>query len=785
LDAVKDKAQATWLAAERTLHDASKLQDAFEAFDKVKEREAELQGQAAQRQLDRTQALQAHAAQKIMPVFGRITEAEQALGNTNEEISAADSMLATTEETRAVAEAVYATEKNRHEERAAAVAKVHELNSYAGKAEQLVTAKTAQDVALASETGRKSIRDSCVQTLEAHLSGEADIQQQLESLQKSISSAEGIDLKVHKLTAAVRSRKQLATLDANLGDAEQGLGKEVRLFAAAESAKESADITLKRLRKTWHQGQAALLAQELEEGNACPVCGSADHPAPALESVQIVSDDQLEEAATALDLHTSQVMAASGHVTACEQRVGSIKTEIKQCIDNLGDQAQQSVAAIEANFREASAVAGQLLVDQNRIKALQQTLKTHAEKTIALRKAVDAAQAAIAGAQKELGESQARFVLSENALPKPYRAVGKLEQELAAAIAVQTKLEGSLDQAQTRFQQADIARAGALVSIKELQRNKTKNEQVLSNATLDWAQALTASVFNTEQEVQLAAMAQHELDTLDETLAKYAAEVLENKATGETLEKQLKGKVLADLPGLKEVEESAISGRDETLEAWRAADRTMTRLYDTRKSLKSKQAQMADLDAKYRVVGTLADVACGLKGSKVSLQRYILGVLLDDVLVQSTQRLLKMSDGRYELRRKLDQGKGNKASGLDLEVYDDYSGESRSVATLSGGESFMAALSLALGLSDVVQAQTGGIALDTLFVDEGFGTLDSDALELAVSTLMDLQQAGRMVGIISHVSELKEQMDIRIDLSKSSQGVSSLKVVSPMLGGGG
>ena len=272
------------------------------------------------------------------------------------------------------------------------------------------------------------------------------------------------------------------------------------------------------------------------------------------------------------------------------------------------------------------------------------------------------------------------------------------------------------------------------------------------------------------------------LEELDNAIAKNDAEVLENKATRETLQKQLKGKVLADLPGLTQAEETARSGRDDTLETWRATDRNMTRLTDTQKNLKNKQAEMAGLDAKYRVVGTLADVACGLKGSKVSLQRYILGVLLDDVLVQSTQRLLKMSDGRYELRRKLDPGKGNKASGLDLEVYDDYSGESRSVATLSGGESFLAALSLALGLSDVVQAQTGGIQLDTLFVDEGFGTLDSEALELAVSTLMDLQQAGRMVGIISHVSELKEQMDIRIDLTKSSQGGSSLQVVSPMLG---
>jgi exonuclease SbcC len=278
-------------------------------------------------------------------------------------------------------------------------------------------------------------------------------------------------------------------------------------------------------------------------------------------------------------------------------------------------------------------------------------------------------------------------------------------------------------------------------------------------------------------------MLEANLEALDNRNSKYDAAVLEARATRQTLEKQLKGKKPADLPQVEAAEAKARSERDQALQAWRTADQNVIRLNDTKKNLVAKQAAMAGLDARYKVVGTLADVACGLKGSKVSLQRYILGVLLDDVLVQSTQRLMKMSDGRYELRRKLDPGRRNRAAGLDLEVYDDYSGESRSVSTLSGGESFMAALSLALGLSDVVQAQTGGIQLDTLFVDEGFGTLDSEALELAVSTLMDLQRAGRMVGIISHVSELKEQMDIRIDLTKSNQGGSSLKVVSPMMGG--
>jgi exonuclease SbcC len=140
------------------------------------------------------------------------------------------------------------------------------------------------------------------------------------------------------------------------------------------------------------------------------------------------------------------------------------------------------------------------------------------------------------------------------------------------------------------------------------------------------------------------------------------------------------------------------------------------------------------------------------------------------VLLQATTRLLQMSSGRFQLRRKGERSKGNRASGLDLEVFDDYTGLARSVATLSGGESFMAALSLALGLSDVVQSYAGGIRLDTLFIDEGFGSLDSEALELAIRTLTDLQAAGRMVGVISHVSELKEQMPLRIDITKRNDG---------------
>ena len=130
----------------------------------------------------------------------------------------------------------------------------------------------------------------------------------------------------------------------------------------------------------------------------------------------------------------------------------------------------------------------------------------------------------------------------------------------------------------------------------------------------------------------------------------------------------------------------------------------------------------------------------------------------------------KMSAGRYRLLRDEQGRKGNAAGGLELLVDDAWTGASRSAATLSGGESFMAALSLALGLSDVVQAYAGGIHLDALFIDEGFGSLDADSLDLAVNTLMELRASGRMVGVISHVAELKERLDCRVDILPSQAG---------------
>ena len=197
-------------------------------------------------------------------------------------------------------------------------------------------------------------------------------------------------------------------------------------------------------------------------------------------------------------------------------------------------------------------------------------------------------------------------------------------------------------------------------------------------------------------------------------------------------------------------------------------------LREVRAALDELARKNAEVDELYRVVGRLSDVANGeAGGAKVSFQRWVLGKYLDVVLVSASERLRAMSRERYELHRQRETTDLRRASGLELAVADAWSNRSRPAVTLSGGESFLAALSLALGLAETVEAQSGGVRLETIFVDEGFGALDQSALDLAMEALVQLQHTGRLVGVISHVPELRQVIKARLEVTGGPDGSSA------------
>ncbi|MFU8822073.1 MAG: AAA family ATPase [Gammaproteobacteria bacterium] len=294
--------------------------------------------------------------------------------------------------------------------------------------------------------------------------------------------------------------------------------------------------------------------------------------------------------------------------------------------------------------------------------------------------------------------------------------------------------------------------------------------QALDTALAEWRKRLEKSGFADEQAYLEARMPEAELDPLHTAIERFDHDLARAQALAEEARAAVEG---LEPPELAAVEAAAAAAA----QAYRAAADESGRLASHSDALRSLLMRLGEIGAAYRdtearfgVFGTLASVAAGDNPHRVSLQRFVLASRLDDVLAAASLRLGTMSRGRYLLRRNTDTADRRSAGGLELEVEDAYTANTRPVTTLSGGESFQAALALALGLSEVVQAYAGGIRLDTIFIDEGFGSLDPEALDLAIDTLLALQESGRMVGVISHVPELRERIDVRLEVAAGPAG---------------
>jgi len=281
---------------------------------------------------------------------------------------------------------------------------------------------------------------------------------------------------------------------------------------------------------------------------------------------------------------------------------------------------------------------------------------------------------------------------------------------------------------------------------------------------------LQAAGFMNQLEYKQAKRTDKELQQMEQRLLEFDQDLFAARDRLERARKAALGQTEPNLEKLKydyetaQKEQEACRTREIILrQQLEQETASLARLQD----LEKVQQQLND---RYSVLGQLAEVANGKNRFGLTFQRYVLGALLDDVTIAATERLKVMSRGRYLLQRTMERTHSRAAGGLELEIFDNYTGLERGIATLSGGETFLASLALALGLADVVQAYTGGIHLDTIFVDEGFGTLDPETLDYVMRSLMDLQHGGRLVGIISHVPELKERIDARLEIQWGEKG---------------
>lgn len=527
----------------------------------------------------------------------------------------------------------------------------------------------------------------------------------------------------------------------------------------------------------YNRNIAGILAEQLVSGEACLVCGSTDHPAPAQKTADTLSDQDRELLEKKRNQAYADYQQATAELSGIRKQLADLFAEFavtaetfesyKQGQKEKRDTEIASEKALlldvknlqkvldeeDALVKEQSDIEAKLQqIDQNSL-ALQKTL--HLNETLArdLLAEIDQEKQVLgdkdlATVQKEILQFNGKIESCTNEYNKLNSELTELEKRIAVCLANRTTYAAQNEEAKNALLDAETAYTIVLDS--------TGLEEPFEHLILDKALFL---------EIQKR-IRSHE-DDLNVTVTRLrdqrkAATTLPPDQTIAACADQI---VLLD-NAIRESEEQKdqLAGEIQML---KKAAQEIAAIY-------KKQQQIIAAYQKYR---TLSDIANGTKETDyISFERYVLAIYYEEIIEAANLRFQQMTNNRYLLLRKEDKGKGSGAKGLDLDVFDHYTGQTRSVKTLSGGESFKASLALALGLSDVMQSRSGGIQIDTLFIDEGFGSLDPESLDTAIEALFSLNSCGRLVGIISHVEELKTRIPVHIEVDRTAEG-STAKII--------
>lgn len=735
-------------------------------------RQAELEGVQAQepaikqQQRARDQSL---SARSIQAVYSNAQSEAAALTQLRQEqAESAEQVTLTTESLKAAEQALADAKTNAKGLEALNKQKL-ELDQLQSQNQMLESARTelnAAEITLAESTELQHQQQKSLGELDKEL---AEANSIIKTLQKQIGSLAPLQVALSKLATGLEQRRELEEARKKAATDVETEASSKQAFKSAEKAFTEAATTATRTEMAWHASQAALLARELEDGQPCPVCGSTDHPALA-QDTNLVDKETVDEKRQ-LEASARQVMESAQKtlVTAVSELAQTRKNE-QRLISHLGPLSEQSLKGVEENYLKDKETADQLEAKQEQSQQLVERVEVINAEQTKIKAGVEALTKQVDDDKQQQIKINTRVEQLLAAIPEALRDSDALDQQVDQVNSQINQLTTTLESAEKQQSNARSECDKASTHSKFLEKQFAKQEEQTRVLADDWAKAINKSPFANEQEFKQAIIGEDEQDAIKASIQQWQSNLDALKGAIKQLDESIGAQSAPDFNAIEEALEEKVAAYQLADESWHKLDARNQQLQEIQKKLDKAHKKNSELEAEYKVIGTLSDVANGQTGNKISLQRFVLSVILDDVLIQASQRLTHMSKGRYQLIRKEDRAKGNKASGLELEVDDGYSGKARAVATLSGGESFMAALSLALGLSDVVQSYAGGIKLDTLFIDEGFGSLDTESLDLAIRTLIDLQASGRTIGIISHVSELKEQMALRLDVMSGQSG---------------
>ncbi|MBM7580258.1 AAA family ATPase [Jeotgalibacillus terrae] len=516
------------------------------------------------------------------------------------------------------------------------------------------------------------------------------------------------------------------------------------------------------------------LSKQLTHDEPCPVCGSIHHPAPAVTG----GDTKADPAA-----HQKNLQSLHSEVIRLESACDHLKQkmeEIRMDIDGVSQDIQASEVFHEQKSLDdyqssENQLENQQLLLSKKLNVGEPSARREAfeQERSVIKQRIESAEVAVQKKRDDYISCRSQVTQLKNEIPEKYFNVSVLQKELALLQESIRQYSTQLSEAEKKYYEAENEFSALTERLKSAANEVAGAQDTLEHAKQQFDTALENSEFSQPEELKAARLEPQQLASLENKVSQYEKKKYALQEYTEKLSNDLKGVSKPDISiyhAEKEKIENDIAVFEEKVSTLSGYVHHHEQIL---MQLEQNISASSEIEKRYKLTGFLSEMANGQNELKLTFERFVLAYYLEDILIVANERLLKMTSGRYELHRKEDRSKGNKQGGLELLVMDHYTGQQRHVKTLSGGEAFKSSLALALGLADVVQSYAGGVSLETMFIDEGFGTLDPESLDQAIESLMDIQAGGRLVGVISHVPELKERIDARLEVFSSKGGSST------------
>ncbi len=639
-------------------------------------------------------------------------------------------------------------------------------------------------------------RDKDISAKEADLKeNEEALKEKIEVLSKTVKELKS---KPSELTVAKNEKEKLKDLLEDLNaiicdripkreDKKKNLSKKQNAFLNIRDKYKEVSDRREEAERILEDSRAGILAKKLVAGEKCPVCGSVHHPEPAKLKEASISEDDFKklqkEEAELQDRKTNANTEAEKAKTSLEEFEGQLRITILDCIES---------PLLDMDVKEASLEELIKIVKEARTR-----VETRSKENIKKCNSLDNDCRTLEKAEKDLEAAQGDETEKISSIKEELdEEKQKMKQELTETRAILKTLEKlsfpDWETAEKERKQAETTKNKILDAIKKAEKEKKKADDKVTDArsrlkTLNDSlnqqkkdeealrekldKEVSANGFSSVEEMRICVVSEDDITSSDKVINEYNQAVATNEKQLSDAKSDAKGKKIIDIEGLKSVCDEQSTNVDLIRKNCNNSENRINTNEEKRKSILDRREELEKARKESAICQRLYNLVKGTTGNgKITLEQYIQAAGFDGIIAAANRRLRPMSDGQYELYRQEDSLGKKSNNFLDLEVLDNYTGHRRPVGNLSGGESFKASLSLALGLSDTVSSNLGGVQMDALFVDEGFGTLDRKSIDNAMEILINLTGSNKLVGIISHREELIENIPQQIRVRKTKDG---------------